>query len=282
MKKCIVLILSILMILPLILTANAAEETQEITKYEAQKLVSEAYLFNYRVRHNYMNPDYTTNNHIELTHKDLSANPDAELYDLDEEVWYYEVNEENLPGGSYEAMQKYAKTIYTDSIAPEAYANAFRFMYLRDSAWREYPLFYKTKNGKLYANPGKAQSYFDLLPNGSHVAGMDYIDQAAYVENIELEITYSDSKSATATVTFRYSAADGDPNPVGKAECKFEKTDNGWRIAESDFSLLMTVGVSRGSPDTGDNSINSIVIFSTLAVTALISATILLKKRRYE
>lgn len=278
MKKCIVLIISLLMILPLILTANAAEEVPGITKYEAQKLVSEAYLFNYRVRHNYTH-DYTTNNHIALTHKDLSADPDAELYDLDKEVWYFEVNEEKLTGGSFAAMQEYAKTIYTEGVAPEAYANSFRFMYPSDNAWRDYPLFYKDANGKLYANPGKAQSYVDLLPNGTHAVGMNYMEQAADVENIELEITYTDSKNATAIVTFRYSAADGDPNPVGIAECRFEKTNSGWRIAKSYFSEMMTIGVNHTSPDTGDNSINSIIIFTALSITALISAAFLIKRR---
>lgn len=278
MKKCIVLILALLIILPLILTANAAEEVSGITKNEAQKLVSEAYLFNYRVRHNYIDT-YTTNNHIALTHKDLSTAPDAGLYDLDKEVWYFEVNEEKLPGGSFAAMQEYAKTIYTEAAAPEAYANSFRFMYPSDNAWREYPLFYKDANGKLYANPGKAQNYLELLPNGTHTAGMNYMEQAADVENIELKITYSDSNSAIAIVTFRYSAADGDPNPVGTAECRFEKTNSGWRIAESDFSLIMAVGVHPTSPDTGDNSINSIIIFTALSITALISAAFLIKRR---
>lgn len=281
MKKCIIMILSIVIILPLIITANAAEEAQGITKYEAQKLVSEAYLFNYRVRHNYTDA-YTSNNHIILTHKDLSADPDAELYDLDKEVWYFEVIENKLPGGSFAAMQEYAQTIYTESVAPESYANAFHFMYPSDNAWREYPLFYKDSSGKLYARPGKAQSYVDLLPNGTHTAGMDYKEQAADVENIELEITHTDSKNATAIVTFRYSAADGDPNPVGKAECKFEKTNSGWRIAESDFSLIMTIGVNQASPDTGDSAANSFIFFSALAIAALIPTAILLKKRHYE
>lgn len=276
MKKCIVLILSLLMILPLILSVNASDKG--ITKYEAQKLVSEAYLFNYRVRHNYADY-YTTNNHIALTHKDLSEAHDAGLYDLDKEVWYFEVNEEKLPGGSFAAMQEYAKTIYTEAAAPEAYANAFRFMYPSDNAWRDYPLFYKDANGKLYANPGKAQNYEDLLPNGTHAVGMNYMEQAADVENIELEITYTDSKNATAIVTFRYSAADGDPNPVGTAECRFEKTNSGWRIAKSDFSEMMTIGVNHTSPDTGDNSINSIIIFTALSITALISAAVLLKRK---
>ena len=277
MKKCIVLILSLLMILPLILSVNASDKG--ITKYEAQKLVSEAYLFNYTVRHNYIGSDYTTNNHIELTHKDLSGNTDSKLYNLDEKIWYYEVVEEKLPGGSFAAMQEYAKTIYTEAAAPEAYANAFRFMYLSDNDWREYPLFYKDANGKLYANPGKAQNYVDLLPNGTHAVGMNYMEQAADVENIELEITYSDSNSAIAIVTFRYSAADGDPNPVGTAECRFEKTNSGWRIAKSDFSEMMTIGVNHTSPDTGDNSMNSILFFTALSVTALISAAVLLKRK---
>ena len=279
MKKCIVLILALLIILPLILTANAAEEVSGITKNEAQKLVSEAYLFNYRVRHNYIDA-YTTNNHIALTHKDLSEAHDDGLYDLDKEVWYFEMNEEKLPGGSFAAMQEYAKTIYTEGAAPEAYANAFRFMYPSDNAWREYPLFYKDANGKLYANPGKAQSHVDLLPNGAPAAGKDYLAQAADVENIELDITYTDSEKATATVTFRYPAAYGAPNPVGKAECKFEKTNSGWRIAESDFSLIMTVGVPPTSPDTGDDSMNSILFFTALSLTALISSAVLLKRRR--
>ena len=50
MKRCIVLILSVMMMLPLILTANAADDAQALTKREAQELVAEAFNYNYKVR----------------------------------------------------------------------------------------------------------------------------------------------------------------------------------------------------------------------------------------
>ncbi len=277
MKKCIVLILSIMMILPLILTANAAEETQALTKREAQELVAEAFSFYYIVRcgsyENY-------NSYIDIPHEDISDVFIDKNIAVDRYPRYYEVIEEELPNGSFDAMQEYAQTIYSADIASYAYQYAFCFKPSPESDYIEYPLFYQNTDGKLYAKPGVPQHnkyFYPYVTSGSILTTTTDIKNN--IENLEVELISSNSKSATALVSLKIGVSETNTTPY-QIECNFANTDSGWRIAESEFSNLMMYDRRQASPDTGDNSINSIIIFSALAVTALIPAAVLLKKRR--
>ena len=278
MKRCIVLILSVMMMLPLILTANAADDAQALTKREAQELVAEAFNYNYKVRcdtSNYRKSGVFTI----LLHDDIS---DIKLDDsmcIDPEVWYSEVNEDKLLGGSYEAMKEYANNIYTSEIAPSAYKYAFCFKPTKEAPYIQYPLFYRHTDGKLYANPGVPQHSIYVYAVSTNKNNRYFYEVLADIDTLDVELISSDSSSAVAKVGARI-GNDEINREVDYLECEFVKTDAGWRITECEFSNMMMYDRMTSSPDTGDSSINSIVIFTALAVTALIPAAVLMRKRR--
>lgn len=276
MKKCIVLILSIMMILPLILTANAAEEKQALTKREAQELVAEAFCFYYDVRCS-MSRNYDS--YIDIPHEEISNVIIDESMRIEKQVRYYEVIEEKLPNGSFEAMQEYAKTIYSADIASSAYEYAFCFKPTQEAGYIEYPLFYRHTDGKLYANPGVPQHgkyFYPFVSSGNILTDSDKIKNN--IDNLAIEITSSDAKYATASVSLKIGVSETNITPT-QIECKFVNTDSGWRITECEFSNYMMYDRRQVSPDTGDNSI---IIFSALAVAAIIPAAASMKRRRYK
>lgn len=277
MKKCIVLIISILMILPLFLTANATDGKQALTKREAQELVAEAFNYNYKVRCDTSNYS-KTNGHIILRHEDLSDIKLDDSWRVNSELWYSEVNESKLLGGSYEAMKEYANNIYTSNIASHSYEYAFRFMPSKDGPYIQYPLFYRHADGKLYAKPGVAQHSILVYVVSTNKDNRYIYEKLADIDNLDVELISSDSSSAIAKVG-AIIGNDEMNRDVDYLECKFVNTDSGWRIAECEFSNWMMYDCNPSSPDTGDNSINSIIIFTALSVTALISAAFLIKRR---
>ena len=277
MKKCIVLIISILMILPLFLTANATDGKQALTKREAQELVAEAFNYNYKVRCDTSNYS-KTNGHIILRHEDLSDIKLDDSWRVNSELWYSEVNEDKLLGGSYEAMKEYANNIYTSEIAPSAYKYAFCFKPTKEAPYIQYPLFYRHTDGTLYAKPGVAQHTILVYAVSTNKDNRYHYEVLADIDTLDVELISSDSSSAVAKVG-AVIGNDEMNREVDYLECKFVKTDDGWRISECEFSNWMMYDRNPSSPDTGDNSINSIIIFTALSITALISATFLIKKR---
>ncbi|MBO5701110.1 MAG: hypothetical protein J6S71_01600 [Clostridia bacterium] len=149
-----------------------------------------------------------------------------------ENVWekelYWQVKEENLPGGSYEKMCEYVETIYTKEIAPKAYAYKWSYMVLpSDGMWDELQsFFYRNEEGLLYADT-------------SHLSyrGVNLFPDA---ENVQIDIVSGDSKTAKANVHVKFFYVDG-PRAYNYdiVECRFENTADGWRIAESEYSLAL-------------------------------------------
>ena len=277
MKKCIVLIISILMILPLILTANATDGKQALTKREAQELVAEAFNYNYKVRCDTSNYS-KTNGHIILRHEDLSDIKLDDSWRVNSELWYSEVNENKLLGGSYEAMKEYANNIYTPEIASYAYKYAFCFKPTKEAPYIQYPLFYRHSDGKLYANPGVPQHSIMVYVVSTNKDNRYIYEKLADIDNLDVELISSDSSSAIAKVG-AIIGNDEMNRDVDYLECKFVNTDSGWRIAECEFSSWMMYDRGASSPDTGDDSMNSILFFTALSVTALISAAVLMRRR---
>ena len=149
-----------------------------------------------------------------------------------ENVWekehYWQVKEENLPGGSYEKMCEYVETIYTKEIAPKAYAYKWTYRALpSDGMWDELQsFFYRNEEGVLYADT-------------SHLSyrGVNLFPDA---ETVEIDIVSGDSKTAKANVHVKFFYVDG-PRAYNYdiVECRFENTADGWRIAESEYSLAL-------------------------------------------
>lgn len=201
------------------LAPTSAAKSETISESEAKELIVKAYEFCRNVRGGFA--------HI---HENSSEYKIEVKYGEDYRDWenYWLVIEENLPGGSYEKMCEYAETIYTKDVAPEAYAYKLTGRVLpSEEMWSElYPLFYRNEAGALYADT----VYFSY--HGAYL----YPD----AENVEFEIVSGDTKSAKANILVYYKYIDG-PRVDGfdLVECRFENTPDGWRIAGSEYSLLM-------------------------------------------
>ena len=221
MKKFLSIILALTFCLAAFsaLAPTSAAKSGTISESEAKDLIVKAYEFCRNVRAGYA--------HI---HENSSEYEIKVKYGEDYRDWetYWQVIEENLPGGSYEKMCEYAKTIYTKDAAPVAYAFKLTGRVLpSEEMWGElYPLFYRNAAGVLYA---------DTVWFSYHGAYL-YPD----AENVEFEIVSGDTKSAKANILVYYKYIDG-PRVDGfdLVECRFENTPDGWRIAESEYSLLM-------------------------------------------
>ena len=157
MKKASIFLALVIMIsvcMPLLIGAS---EAQTISKAEAQELVSKAFGFSNNVRG--------------VVHTDKAPIPDYRnpiivyVNSIGEEVPYNKVIEENLPGGSFEAMKEYVKTIYVNNVAPYAYqysagygslptqSNLLNFTnssFYTEAKHR--PLFYTDSKGSLYSS----------------------------------------------------------------------------------------------------------------------------------
>lgn len=222
MKKFLSIILALTFCLAAFsaLAPTSAAKSETISESEAKELVVKAYEFCRNVRSDAINVHETSDEYrIEVKY--------GEKYS--ERKYYWLVKEENLSGGSYEKMCEYAESIYVKDVAPEAYAYVFTgIVHPSEGMWeRLYPLFHRDENGVLYSASGVVMSY-----DGAYI----YPDK----ENFEIEIVSGDSKTAKAVVPVYFHYIDGPRvDDFDLVECRFENTAEGWRIAESEYSLVM-------------------------------------------
>lgn len=291
MKKVSIFLALVIIIATCIPFVIYASEADTISKAEAQELVSKAFGFSNNVRGVHVNssiPSY--------------KNPINIYVDsIGEEVPYNKVIEENLPGGSLEKMKEYAETIYVKNVAPYAYqysagygslptqSNLLNFTnssFYTEAKHR--PLFYTDSKGSLYSSVLDYQVGFSfaLLDENDE-------EQAIYgfnlTNNVVLEIISGDSNSATALVSFIWCKIDDTPPfNIQTVECEFVKTNDGWRIDESEFSILCatsskdTLAAYRASvsPSTGDVSGERIAVIGAVTLACIIPAACLTFKRR--
>ena len=215
MKKLLSIILILTFTLPVLstLAPTSAAKSGTISESEARKLVEQASDFFYDARVAGYNEDY-------LDHKSEDR---RKVYypEYDLNVTYLPLYETILPGGSYSAMCELARTIYCDDIAADSYA--FTIYKNSDGTTVKYPNFYTDESGKIFAD------YF--LEYGYISVSKDTVD---LVSNIR-----GDKYEASAIIAIRSYWADA-PRPYYyfPVECKFVNTSDGWRIAESEFSIL--------------------------------------------
>ena len=143
-------------------------------------------------------------------------------YNID--VTYRPVLESALPGGSYAAVCELANEIYESDIASKAY-NVARSSVRGENGWYsvDVPNFYVDESGKVFAHFFLEYCYIGLDPDVP-----DFIS-----------VIRGDSSEASAIITIDSYWGDG-PRPAYyfPVECKFVNTPDGWRIAESEFSIL--------------------------------------------
>ncbi len=129
------------------------------------------------------------------------------------EAEYYPLVEELLPGSSYAAFEKLARESLVETLAERICTKANSYS-LSDLII--------TEDGKKYILPGVTEYFY--LPDRSRV-----------------ELVEVSENTATANV---YCVKPEYPQDISICiECKFEKTDAGWRIAESPFSDMLTGAV---------------------------------------
>ena len=215
MKKLLSIILILTFTLPVLstLAPMVAAKGATISESEARKLVEQASDFFYDARVEGYNEDY-------LDHKSEDR---RKVYypEYDLNVTYLPLYETILPGGSYSAMCELARTIYCDDIAADSYA--FTIYKNSDGTTVKYPNFYTDESGKIFASHFLEYGYISVRK--------DTID---LVSNIR-----GDKYEASAIIAIRSYWADA-PRPYYyfPVECKFVNTSDGWRIAESEFSIL--------------------------------------------
>ncbi len=130
-----------------------------------------------------------------------------------EEAEYYPLIEELLPGSSYAAFEKLASEVLVGSLAERICTKANSYS-LADLII--------TEDGERFILPGVTEYFY--VPDRSRV-----------------ELTEVSGNTATANV---YCVKPEYPRDISICiECKFEKTDAGWRIAESPFSDMLTGAV---------------------------------------
>lgn len=202
------------------LAPSISAKSATISEREAKELIVKAYEFCMNVRADAINVREISDEYrIDVKYGEKISEIES----------YWRAKEENLPGGSYEKMCEYAETIYIKDTAPKAYAYVFTgIVHPSEGMWeRLYPLFHRDENGVLYSASGVVMSY-----DGAYL----YPDK----ENFEIEIVSGDSKTAKAVVPVYFHYIDGPRvDDFDLVECRFEKTAEGWRIAESEYSLIM-------------------------------------------
>lgn len=291
MKKASIFLALVIVISACMPLVMGASEAQTISKAEAQELVSKAFGFSNNVR------GVHVNNSIPSYKNPINIYVDS----IGEEVPYHKVIEENLPGGSFEAMKEYAEKIYVKDVAPYAYqysagygslptqSNLLNFTnssFYTDAKHR--PLFYTDSKGSLYSSVLDYQVGFSfaLLDENDEEQAMYGFNVS---NNVVLEITSGDSNSAIALVSFIWCKIDDTPPfNIQTVECKFVKTNDGWRIDESEFSILCatsskdTLAAYRASvsPSTGDVSAERATLLGAVSLACLIPAACLVRRRR--
>ena len=293
MKKLSIFLALILIIATCVPFGIYADGADTISKAEAQELVSNAYGFSCNVR----GVIHTDKAPIPSYKNPISVYVDS----IGEEVFYHKVIEENLPGGSFEEMSKYAKTIYVNNVASCAYKYSAGYGLLKtrsnllnftNSSFytesKHSPLFYTDSEGSLYSSVQYYQIGFSfaLLNDNDE-------EQAIYnfnlTDNVALEIVSGDAVSATALVSFIWcKMEDTPPFDIQTVECKFVKTSEGWRIDESEYSVLCatsskdTLAAYRSavSPSTGDTAGERVAVIGAVSLACIIPTACLMRRRR--
>lgn len=215
MKKLMSTILVLAFILAALSTLAplTSAKSATISESEARELVVQASNFFYDARVDGYNENIMDHNWEKLIK--------VHIPEINRDVGYLPIDESKLPGGSYSAMCELARTIYSDDIAPDSCA--FRIYKDSDGTTVKYPNFYADDSGNVFAN---------------HFLEYGYISARSDTVNLVSNIR-GDSSEASAIIAIHAYWADA-PRPYYyfPVECKFVNTADGWRIAESEFSIL--------------------------------------------
>lgn len=265
MKKLLSIILTLTFCLAafsaLAPSVSAADAT--ISESEAKELIAKAYKFySDAIVDSWIDNDNLVDHQSDDTRKIYNS-------ELDRTLYYYPVYESKLPGGSYSAMLEVVKEIYTDAlvfgdhqISSHMWRQDSDGSYLNDYIY--VPIYHVAENGKVYGQDHKEYADYSVYISGTNA---DYYN-GSFDGEIHLKITSGDSKSATAFIIMGFYHGDSARSQYhGTVECKFENTADGWRIAESEFSVLMassSLGLSiyrQVNPEATDQDVYKLTDF---------------------
>ena len=265
MKKLLSIILALTFCLAAfsVLAPSASAKSETISESEAKELIAKAYKFySDAIVDSWIDNDNLVDHQSDDTRKIYNS-------ELDRTLYYYPVYESKLPGGSYSAMLEVVKEIYTDDlVADNRQISAYMGRqdsddsYLNDFLY--VPIYHVSENGKVYGHDHKDHADYSVYISGTNA---DYYN-GSFDGEIHLKITSGDSKSATAFIIMGFYHGDSARSQYhGTVECKFENTADGWRIAESEFSVLMassSLGLSiyrQVNPEATDQDVYKLTDF---------------------
>ena len=235
MKKFLSIILALTLCFAafsaLVPIASAADAT--ISESEAERLVDAAYDA-YYVLINYEDLFYCEEDAPWPTYK-LSRKDDV----TGRTIYYMEILDSVLPGGSYEGFLKYVDSIFTPEVSAKFTSQAYED--------NNFPLFVE-ENGKMYVALSRI-----VVDEEHNVFSYDKTDKNVVIidgdEKTAKAKVYCDVSTFTRTDKYNYNRN----VEYSEVECLFEKTRDGWRIVESPLSsMLMTYGKIEHAPYSGD------------------------------
>ena len=245
MKKLLSIILALTFCLAAfsVLAPTVAAKSGTISESEAKKLIAKAYKF-------YCDAkvcSWTDNEKL----IDYQSEDVRKIYnsELDRTLYYYPIYESHLPGGSYSAMRDLVKEIYTDDlVSGDRQISAYLWRQDSDDSYlNDYiylPIYRVDENGKVYGQGHKDYAGYSVYVSQNNP---QYYNEC-FDGEIYLQIKSGDSKYATALITMGFYHGDSARSQYHETvECRFENTSDGWRIAESEFSILLassSLGVS--------------------------------------
>ena len=278
MKKITCFLIVLLMLSTVLLPCSA---TEYLTEEEAGALINKAVEIYDKIHLGPYSGRLDRSDYIETTVSYYSYREG--IYHTHNHTFYLVIDESKLPGGSYEALSEYAKSVYTEDIANSMY-NTSCFSYYE----LEQPMFYTSESGKLYMADGIGFDWTEVAP---WYYGINKYENQFTVDNIE--IVYADSKKAT--VRYLTCLDRNEAVYYGWVECYLVNTDDGWRITDSPFTKMLRheryakelwepyvirYEDYKESPSTGDVSGERVAVIGAVTLACIIPAACLMRRRR--
>lgn len=273
-KRLFCFILVITMLLMLLLPCNA---TEYLTEAEVGELINKAVELYDKIHLTPPSGTISNSDKIQIT-VSYYVYCDG-IYDTyQNHTLCLVIDESKLPGGSYEALPEYARSIYTEDIADSMYNScSYSFYDL------EVPMFYTSESGKLYMS-------YDIGYDWTEVKPWYYgeTDQWQFTAD-NIDIVYADNEKAT--VRYLTELDRDESRYYGWVECYLVNTDDGWRITDSPFTKMLryeryakelwepSVIRYTESPSTSDPAFDLVFILPTVSVAALASTFCLMRRR---
>ena len=281
MKRLLIIIISMIMLVSLVVPISAQEQVATITEAEAGALINKAVELYDKI---HLTPPMGTISDSDKIQITVSYYVYCDgIYDTyQNHTLCLVIDESKLPGGSYEALPEYARSIYTEDIADSMYNTCAKSFYDLDA-----PMFYTSASGELYMHEDIGYDWTEVKP-----WYYGETDQRQFTAD-NIDIVYADNEKAT--VRYLTELDRDEDRYYGWVECYLVNTEDGWRITDSPFTKMLRheryakelwePNVIRyedykESPSTADPSFDSFVLLPAVSLACLVPAFYLLRRRR--